>query len=550
VSGLHVFRCLLHAYPREFRERFEPEMIALFEERRAAAGSRAIDRARFWAWVTIDVARSAVRERWPDNILPARELAYDARQAWRTIVRAPLLTIFVVVLMALAIGSTTAVFSVVHAVLLRPFPFADPDRLVMIWERRGPESPRSNVGAHEYPEWKATARSFSQMAAIAFDRDYNLTGAGEPTKLVAARVTSEFFLVMGVAPVVGRAFTADEDQPGHGTVAIISEQLWRSRFAADPAITARTIQLNGVAHAVVGVMPAAFSFPEGPGGAAPEIWTPIAEPIHLYRGRHYLSVVARLKAGVTTAQAQSELDGVAARIASDLPQFSRGHGVLVQPLHGALVQGYRRALLVVFTAVALVLLIGCCNVANLLVARAATRQQEMALRLALGAGRARVARQLLAEGGILAFLGGSAGVLLAAWLISLARSHDRGSPTRARGRARSRGALLRVRREHDDGVGLRARSADTSVARAGGGSAEARRERYCACIASAVASRPGDRGSCAHDGAGDRGRVVPAESSQSRARHAWICHAGNHVHGRCAARVALSNRGAAARVLR
>jgi putative ABC transport system permease protein len=424
VRGLRVYSWLLRMYPRPFRQRFTDEMLALYAERAAAADRGLRGAVVFWRAIGSDLLRSAWRERFPVLAWrhPMGELRYDLRQAWRTVTRAPLLTAFIVVLMTLSLGSTTAVFSIVNAVLLRPFPFDRPDRLVMVWERRGPENMRNIVGAHEFPEWKTRSRSFQGMAAIAFDRDYNLTGAGAPMKLTVARVTADFFPVMGVTPETGRPFSADEDQPGRGQVAVLSDSLWRTRFGADLSLPGRAIQLNGQPYIVVGVMPAAFRFPPGPGGLAPDIWTPIAEPIHLYRGRHYLSVVARLKDGISVAQAQAEMDAVAGSIEKELPQFSRGHGANVQPLHGEMVLTIRRALLILFAGVGLVLLVGCCNVANLLLARAAGRQQEIAVRMALGAGRLRVGRQLLAEGVLLAALGGAGGLILAMWMVSLART--------------------------------------------------------------------------------------------------------------------------------
>ena len=263
-------------------------------------------------------------------------------------------------------------------------------------------------------------RSRSSAWQAGVDRDFDLTGAGEPVQLIGARVTADFFPVMGVTPIAGRAFTPDEDRPGRGQVVVISERLWRDRFGSDPSLLGRPITISGEPYVVVGVMPSAFQFPSPTAGVAPDIWTPIAEPFHLYRGRHYMFVVARLKDGVSVAHAQTEMDAIAAGLEAELPQLNKGHGVNVQPLHSELVVGVQRALVVLFGAVALVLVIGCCNVANLLLARAAERQQEMAVRVALGASRGRIARQLIIEGGLLAAAGGAGGVLLAQWLIGFA----------------------------------------------------------------------------------------------------------------------------------
>jgi putative ABC transport system permease protein len=428
TRGEWVYRRLLRLYPAAFRRRFEGEMVAMFGERRRAASPTIRGRLAFWMSLIGDLLRSILGERFSasDPLLrdarsmPLGSLGYDLRQAWRILTRAPALAFFVIALMTLTIGATTAAFSVVNAVLLRPFPFADPDRLVIVWERRSSENQRNVVGAHEYPEWKSRSHSFERTAAMVFDRDFSLTGAGEPAAMIGVRVTSDFFPVMGVAPIIGRVFNPDEDRPGNGQVVIINQRLWRDRFGSDRSIIGRAIMLNGEPYTVVGVMQADFQFPSAPGGGAPDIWTPIAEPFQLYRGRHYMFVVARLKDGVTLAQAQTEMDAIAARLESELPQFNKGHGVNVQPLHSELVAGVQRALIVLFGAVGLVLLIGCCNVANLLLARAATRQQELAVRVALGAGRGRIARQLLAEGGLLALIGGAGGVLLAHWLLGFA----------------------------------------------------------------------------------------------------------------------------------
>jgi putative ABC transport system permease protein len=419
TSGDRVFRTLLRLYPAEFRTRFGGEMLELFQFRRQAARSR-VARLRLWASVFYDTLRSVVRERSQRRRGIVEPLREDIRHAGRLVRRTPGFSTFVIILMALGIGSTTAVFSVVHAVLLRPLPFKDPERLMFVWEQRYAVR-RNVVGGHEFPVWKERSRSFESMAAIAFDRDYSLTGAGDPVALNGARVTSDFFRVLGVPPVAGAVFGPEADRPGQGEVAVISHRLWKERFGADPALIGRTIALNDRPHVVAAVMPAGFEFPSNRLGLPPDLWTPIAEPIQQYRGRHYLFVIGRLGSGVTQTQAQTELASIAEAIEREFPP-NKQHGANVQPMQAELVDSVRSAILILFAAVGVVLLVGCCNIANLLLARATARQHEVAIRAALGASRWRIARQLLAEGGLLSIAGAGVGLLLATWLVSFARS--------------------------------------------------------------------------------------------------------------------------------
>jgi putative ABC transport system permease protein len=414
-----VFRALLALYPAPFRQRFGSEMLDLFAERYDAAISLAA-RLAFWRSVLADAVPAIIRERVRQSTAVVENLKQDTTQAWRVVRRAPGFSLFVVLLMALGIGASTAAFSVVHAVLLRPLPDPDPDRLVFLWEQRL-QVTRNPVGGHEFPVWQQQSRSFESLAAITFDREFNLTGAGDPVALNGVRVTSEFFKVMRVQPLLGRVFGSEADVPGHGDVAVLSHRLWIERFGADRELVGRTIELNDRAYIVSGVMPAEFEFPTAREGAAPDLWTPIAEPIHQYRGRHYLFVVGRLGPTVTIAQARTELAGIAATIAREFPP-NKQHTVNVQPLQHELVADVRNVILLLFGAVGVVLLVGCCNIANLLLARATTRQKEIAVRAALGAGRSRIVRQLLAEGAILSAGGGIAGLCIAKWLLAFTRS--------------------------------------------------------------------------------------------------------------------------------
>jgi predicted permease len=342
----------------------------------------------------------------------------DLGYASRRIRRSPALSLTIVALLALTIGSATVVFSVVNAVLLRPLPYGDPDRIALVWETRV-NTAQNVVGGHEFPEWARSNRTFDGLSPMIYDEGVHLTGAGDPLALLSVRVAGTFFEVMGVAPAIGRGFTADEDREGRGDAVILSDRLWRSRFASDPAVVGRTIQLNDRPFQVVGVMPPSFAFPPGSAGATPDLWMPIADNIERYVGRHYLFVVGRVKASVTLAQAQADLTGVARALAVRYPQDSAGHGVNVVPLHENMVKEVRPSLMLLLGAVGFLLLIGCSNVASLLLARGVTRRREIALERALGATGVRLVRQLVAESLVLSLAGGALGLALASILIDL-----------------------------------------------------------------------------------------------------------------------------------
>jgi putative ABC transport system permease protein len=412
-----IFRLLLRLYPRSFRARFGDEMTELFTARTAAAAGAA-GRWRILGRATVDVVPSAWRERRRES-LPlepaalARGAGANLRDGICFVRRSPRLSLAIVLLTTMTIGAATIVFSVVNAVLLRPLPFRDPERLVSVWEARPDRGVERNaVSGHEFPVWNAENQAFDGMAAIVYPGPVTLTGAGEPKALAAVRVTSGFFDVMGVRPLLGRGFVADEDVPGHGRVVVLSESLWRERFGGDPNIAGRTIRLDGQPFAVVGVMPAGFDFPPGQGDAAIDAWSPIAEPIQFYRGRHYLTVVARLKPFMSIAQARDDMRRVAGELTRQFPDLNRGHEVRVTPLQQDLVRDARGTLLLLFGAVSCLVVIGCSNVAGLLLARGLARRHEIGVRLALGASRLGVARQLLAESLILSVSGAALGVLV------------------------------------------------------------------------------------------------------------------------------------------
>jgi putative ABC transport system permease protein len=414
-----AYRVLLRAYPRSFRERFESEMLEMLRTRRAAAARRGLgSRAAFWCRTIADMVSSA----WHEARQAKRErhrrplgLVRDITQAWRVLRRSPGLAALVIGLMALTVGATTTIFSVTNAVLLRPLPYGEPDRIVALWEQR-PEQrvERSTIGAHEFPVWAANARTFDALAAYTWSGgSVHLVDGGEPVQLLAARVTGRFFDVMDVPPVLGRPIRPHDDVPGAAPVVVLGERLWRERFGGDPSLLGRSIGLNDRPHTVVGVMPERLRFPEAGPGTTAQLWVPIAEPIHLYRGRHYLFAVGRLRPDVDLEQANAELASVSAAIAAELPAFSRGHSARAWPLREDRSGPARPWLLLLLGAAACLVLIGCANVAGLLLARAETRRGEARVRLALGASRLTLARQLLVESLTLAIAGGVAGTAMA-----------------------------------------------------------------------------------------------------------------------------------------
>lgn len=342
----------------------------------------------------------------------------DLRHGARRLAKSPGFTLIAVLTLALGIGATTAIFSVVNAVLLRPLPYSEPDRIVQLWETQPSKNAfRGTVSPHCFSDWRARSRSFSSLAAYRYS-SFTLTGGDAPESLVGASVTSEFLAALGQPPALGRDFLPEEDQPGQNRVVILSHGLWQRRFAADPAIVGRTIELNGETQTVIGVMPPGFQFPN-----SAELWAPIAFDLaRIQRGSHFLFTIARLKPGVELSAAQGDLDAIARDLERDYPNNNSGSGIAAVRLHDQLVDDTRTALLVLLGAVAVVLVIACVNVANLMLVRATGRQREIAIRLSLGARRFHLVRQLLGEGLLLAAAGGALGLLLASWGVDLLKS--------------------------------------------------------------------------------------------------------------------------------
>lgn len=343
----------------------------------------------------------------------------DIRYAFRMLLKRPGFTVIVVLTLALGIGANTTIFSALDAVLLNPLPYKDPDRLVVIWETNkhlGPEMwDRNEVAMGNFLDWRSRNQNFDQLAAL-FDTAMNLTGVGEPQRIQSCVVTTNFFQAIGVQPMLGRSFLPEEEKPGAPFTVILSHDLWQRQFGSDPNIINKSLTLNAHQVAVVGVMPPGFEL-QFPTSKHVDMWVPfiidVADPDYHDRSQNFLYTVARLKPNVSQEQAQGEMSLIASQLQQQYPETNAERGVRVVPLHKQVVGNVESYLYMLFAAVGFLLLIACTNVAGLLLARVTARHREVAIRIAVGASRWRLIRQLLTESVILSALSGLFGLLLA-----------------------------------------------------------------------------------------------------------------------------------------
>ena len=435
-----LYRLLLFAFPAHVRREFGDDMAAMFAQQLAEHKRHHRSSISLWIRAVADALltgmadrlRAGERQRMSrvagsGGTKPANRWRWwvhafiqDLKHGARVLAHQPGVTIVAVLTLALGIGANSAIFSAVNAILLRPLPYEAPDRLVTLWEKRPAEGVMDNVvSPADFVDWTKMTTSFQGMAAMTWVPG-DLTGAGDPVRLLVGAVSPSFFDVFGVKPMLGRTFREDEGTMGRHRVVILGHAVWATRFGRDRSIVGRQLSLNGVPHEVVGVLPETFEFPDD----TLDLWAPLPHDgltVPLPRANHQYSVFARLKDGVTLEQARTDMDRVGKILEQQYPDTNRGHGGWAASLEDRLKTPVRKSLLLLLGAVAFVLLIACVNVANILLAKAAGRRREMAVRAAVGAGRARLAGQMLTESLLLACLGGLASLLVAWWGIALLR---------------------------------------------------------------------------------------------------------------------------------
>jgi putative ABC transport system permease protein len=340
----------------------------------------------------------------------------DLRYALRVLIKKPSFALAAIFTLALGIGANTAIFSVVNAVLLRPLPFQEPERLVTVWTKNQPRGiEQDDVSLDDYLDWRNRNQSFSQIAAFG-PYGFNITGENEPEKIASVVVSPNLLQTLGVNPMAGRTFAPEDSTPGRNNVVIISHGLWQRRYGQNPNLVGQTLKLDSQNYRVIGVMPPEFRFPN----SEVEMWAPLSLTTDSSsRSRRWLKVIGRLKTGVSADQARREIEAIASGLAEQFPAAHAGWSAGLTPLREVAVKDSRRALLLLFGAVGFVLLIACVNVANLMLSRVGSRRKEMAIRASLGAQPRSIARLLLTESGLLAIVGGALGVLLALWSLDL-----------------------------------------------------------------------------------------------------------------------------------